>query len=333
MSATPGIPANPQGLNRAIDPAIVQRAAEWMARLWSEDVNPTDQSDCARWRAQHADHELAWQRLLEFEDKLGSVSPQAASHALRKRPAGVSRRRAISLLGLGATIVGVGYGLRGTDSWQAATADYRSGTGEIRIITLPDGSSVTLSTATAIDLRFTADERVVVLLAGEILVATAPDPSAMARPFRVRSRHGSIQALGTRFSVRDDAETSRVAVFEGAVEIRPRGAPEQAVLLQAGQGSRFSSGAAAAPSPAHESAAAWSRGVLVADAMRLDEFLAELARYRPGLLRCDPEVAGLLVSGVFSVRNTDRALDNLARALPVAVSYRTRYWVTVQAAE
>jgi transmembrane sensor len=72
---------------------------------------------------------------------------------------------------------------------------------------------------------------------------------------------------------------------------------------------------------------------LVADAMRLDEFLAELARYRPGLLRCDPEVAGLLVSGVFSVRNTDRALDNLTRALPVAVSYRTRYWVTVQAAQ
>ncbi|QKH36318.1 FecR domain-containing protein [Achromobacter pestifer] len=333
MPAAPGIPAIPQGLNRSIDPAIVQRAAEWMARLWSEDANPVDQTDCARWRAQHADHELAWQRLLAFEDKLGSVSPQAASHALRKRPAGTSRRRAISLLGLGAAVAGVGYVLRGTDSWQAAMADYRSGTGEIRTLTLPDGSSVTLSTATAIDLRFSEEERLVVLRAGEILIATAPDPAAMARPFRVRSRHGSIQALGTRFSVRDDADTSRVAVFEGAVEIRPLGAPDQAVLLQAGQGSRFSAAGAAAPSPAAESAAAWSRGMLVADAMRLDEFLAELARYRPGLLRCDPEVAGLLVSGVFSVRDTDRALDNLTRALPVAVTYRTRYWVTVQAAQ
>ena len=325
------IPAGPQNLNRAIDPAIVQRAAEWMARLWSEDAKPLDQADCARWRAQHADHELAWQRLQAFDDKLGSVSPPAASQALRKRPAGVSRRRAISLLGLGTTIAGVGYVLRGTDSWQAATADYRSATGEIKTITLPDGSSVTLSTATAIDLRFSENERLVVLRAGEILVATAPDPAALARPFRVRSQHGSVQALGTRFSVRDDAETSLVAVFEGAVEIRPASAPQQAVPLQAGQGSRFSADGAAAPSPVEESAAAWSRGVLIADAMRLDDFLAELARYRPGLLRCDPEVAGLLVSGVFSVRDTDRALDNLTRALPVAVSYRTRYWVTVQA--
>ncbi|HEY9271882.1 FecR domain-containing protein [Achromobacter sp.] len=327
------IPAEPQNLNRTIDPAIVQRAAEWMARLWSEDANPGDQANCARWRAQHADHELAWQRLQAFDDKLGSVSPQAASLALRKRPASVSRRRAISLLGLGATIAGVGYVLRGTGSWQAAAADYRSGTGEIKTITLPDGSSVTLSTATAIDLKFSQDERLVVLRAGEILIATAPDPAATARPFRVRSRHGSVQALGTRFSVRDDAETSRVAVFEGAVEIRPAGAPDQPVLLQAGQGSRFSASGAATPSPAAESAAAWSRGVLVADAMRLDDFLAELARYRPGLLRCDADVAGLLVSGVFSLRDTDRALDNLTRALPVAVTYRTRYWVTVRAAQ
>lgn len=333
MPASPAIPPTPQAPNRAIDPCIVQQAAEWMARLWSDDPNPADQAACTRWRAQHADHELAWQRLQAFEDKLGSVSPQAASHALRQRPTSASRRRAIGLLGLGATIAGMGYVLRGTDSWQAATADYRSGTGEIRAITLPDGSSVTLSTATAIDLRFSEDERLVVLRAGEILIATAPDPAAMPRPFRVRSRHGSIQALGTRFSVRDDAETSRVAVFEGAVEIRPASAPDQAVLLQAGQGSRFSAIGAAAPSPAAESAAAWSRGILVADAMRLDEFLAELARYRPGLLRCDPDVAGLLVSGVFSVRDTDRALDNLTRALPVAVTYRTRYWVTVQAAE
>ncbi|KAG0759335.1 hypothetical protein G6F57_017955 [Rhizopus arrhizus] len=67
--------------------------------------------------------------------------------------------------------------------------------------------------------------------------------------------------------------------------------------------------------------------------MRLDAFVAELARYRSGLLRCDPAVADLRVSGVFSLRDTDRALDNLTRGLPVTVAYRSRYWVTVRAAD
>ena len=36
--------------------------------------------------------------------------------------------------------------------------------------------------------------------------------------------------------------------------------------------------------------------------------------YRPGVLRCDAEVAELSVSGVFPLSDTDRALANLARA-------------------
>ena len=110
---------------------------------------------------------------------------------------------------------------------------------EIRALTLPDGTRLTLSTGTAIDLRFDANARLVLLLAGEILVATAPDPAATPRPFRVRGRHGTVQALGTRFTVREDDEDARVAVFEGAVEIRPAGAPDAAIRLDAGQGSRF----------------------------------------------------------------------------------------------
>ena len=59
--------------------------------------------------------------------------------------------------------------------------------------------------------------------------------------------------------------------------------------------------------------------------------LAEIARYRPGIVRCAPEVANLEVSGVFSLEDTDRALLNLTLGLPVDLVYRTRYWVTVQA--
>ncbi|MCD0506295.1 Fe2+-dicitrate sensor, membrane component, partial [Bordetella petrii] len=73
----------------------------------------------------------------------------------------------------------------------------------------------------------------------------------------------------------------------------------------------------------------WLRGVLHARDMRLDGFAAELARYRPGLLRCDPDVAALRISGTFQLHNTDGTLQALPALLPVQVRYLTAYWVTL----
>jgi transmembrane sensor len=66
--------------------------------------------------------------------------------------------------------------------------------------------------------------------------------------------------------------------------------------------------------------------------MPLAEFVAELGRYRPGLLRCAPEVASLKVSGTFQLADTEQVLQLLTRSLPVRVDYRTRFWVNVGAA-
>ncbi|OZI71649.1 FecR domain-containing protein [Bordetella genomosp. 12] len=324
MSDTARPPASP----RPIDPGVMRQAAEWIAQLWSDDASEQDQRACERWRARHPDHEQAWQRLIAFEAKLGSVPPDAARLALHQ-PLANGRRRALRALSLGALVLGTGYVVHRSDTWQRATADHRTATGEIQALTLPDGTQIVLATDTALDVRYSGTERLLVLRAGEILVATAPDNHQPARPFRVSTRHGTVQALGTRFTVREDADAARVAVFEGAVEIRAGG---PVVRVDAGQGTRFTQYAVDAPAPVSEQAAAWAQGVLIADNMRLDALLAELGRYRKGLLRCDPAVGGLRVSGVFSLRDTDRALHNLTRALPVDVIYRTRYWVSVRAA-
>ncbi|MNT69671.1 fec operon regulator FecR [compost metagenome] len=83
-----------------------------------------------------------------------------------------------------------------------------------------------------------------------------------------------------------------------------------------------------APAPSRAADLSWSDGVLAAHDMRLEEFLAELARYRPGVIRCDPRVANLRVSGVYPLGNTDKVLDTLALTLPVSVRSMTRYWVS-----
>jgi transmembrane sensor len=75
----------------------------------------------------------------------------------------------------------------------------------------------------------------------------------------------------------------------------------------------------------------WTRGALQADNMRLDAFLAEVSRYRRGVIRCDPEVAGLRVSGVFQLGDTSHILAVVRETLPVRIVERTPYWVTVTA--
>lgn len=65
--------------------------------------------------------------------------------------------------------------------------------------------------------------------------------------------------------------------------------------------------------------------------MRLDALVAELSRYRGGVLRCDPAVGALRVSGAFPLRDTDASLALLAKTLPVRIGGITRYWTVVEA--
>lgn len=316
-----------------LDAEILRQASVWMARMWAPDVSEEDRRGCAQWRAQHPDHERAWTELQFFERKLQGVPPSMARRALHE-PMGrtrTGRRQALKLLGAGLVAGGIAYQAGGVEAWWIAVADHSTGTGEIRSLQLPDGTQVVMDNASAIDLRFTAEERLVILRAGAIRVTTAPDPSGRHRPFLVQGRDGTVQALGTRFTLRQNEEMSRVSVFEGAVELRPRLAPDAKVRIDAGQEAAFSADGVYAPQAAPANAEAWTRGVLVADGMRVGDFVAELARYRRGWLRCDPEVADLKVSGIFSLLDTDRALHNLTLGPPVEVVYRSRFWVTVRA--
>lgn len=317
----------------AIAPAVLQRAAEWMARLWSGDASEADAAACAAWCAAHPEHERAWARLQRFEQQFDTIPREVARGALsgapRHRDRG--RRRALQVLGLIASGGGAALLAHETGLWQRTTSDHRTAVGETRAIVLADGSQVVLDTASAIDVAYTASERRIVLRAGAILVRSAADTATTHRPLLVQTRQGTATALGTRFSVRAGDDVSEVAVFEGMVELRPLHAGASTVRLPAGMRGSYSHHAAQANGQVEESAAAWTRGSLVAERMRLADLLGELGRYRHGVLRCDDSVAELRVTGVYSLRDIDRSLANLALSLPVELVYRTRFWVTVRA--
>lgn len=317
----------------AAEVRAIEQAATWYARLCSGSATEADRQGWQRWRDAEPGHAAAWERVQAMQRRIAAVPGSLAAPALGAATRTEARMRRAVLRGMA---MAVGGSTLAWWSWRQPLrhellADLRTGIGEQRALQLADGSQLALNTRTAVDLAFDASQRLLVLHAGEILVQTAADPQMQAggtaRPFLVDTPHGRLRALGTRFLVRTDADATQVTVLEQAVEVRT---PGRTAVLQAGQQLRLAAeGPAQEVQPADPLAASWQQGSLVADDMRLDHLLQELSRYRPGLLGCDPAIAGLRVSGAFPVPDTQRALAVLAQGLPVRIESRTRYWVRV----
>jgi transmembrane sensor len=199
--------------------------------------------------------------------------------------------------------------------------------GEQKNLQLPDGSQLLLNTDSAVNIAFNPRERRVMLLNGELLISTARDFGA--RPFIVETPQGTARALGTRFCVRTEGSRSQVSVLEGQVVVMPQ-MLQQSTTLSAGERQSFKLNRFDAPEQFDVAAVSWDKGMLLANNMRLDELLGELSRYRPGVLRCHPDVAALRVSGAFSLRDTDASLRLLSDTLPLNISRMTRYWLSVE---
>lgn len=322
-----------------LDPAVIRQAAQWLVRLHADPVAAQDHAACARWRAANPAHEQAWQKAERLARQFGAVPPALGVPVLTRKTAAVQRRALLQTLAvLGVVAPAAWLGWRHAP-WQGWAADYATATGERRHLDLPDGSRLALNTASTVDLDWNPKQRLVHLRRGEILVQTVPDP--LQRPFLVATPQGRLRALGTRFTVRlleavgDGDASTALQVLEHRVEVTPAMGSEPPQIVAAGQGLRFTATTFGPlqPNPSEASLAAgepgWAQGVLYADGMRLDDFLTELARYRPGVLRCDPAVAGLRISGAYQLADTDQVLRMLAATLPVAVVQRTCWWVMV----
>ncbi|MBT9302173.1 FecR domain-containing protein [Pseudomonas sp. TAE6080] len=304
--------------------AVVEQASEWLMLQWGGEFDGAQRQAFAHWQAADPEHRRAWQRLQQLQQTLGGVPADSARAVLRDAP-DPQRRAALKLLGLLLVAGGSGYWVQGSQSWQAAFAEHRTATGEIRHLTLSDGTHLDLNSDSAIDLRFSATERRIRLIRGEILLTSGHDPS---RPLIVETAAGDIQALGTRFAVRELDDGSRVDLYEGRVQVRPvQGVP---VLMNAGDSLWFSATQTSAVTALDANASSWTHNRLIAERQPLGQFVAELSRYRPGVLRCDKSVAGLLLTGVFPLNDTDAILAALERSLPVQVQAVTRYWVTLK---
>ena len=327
-------------MNRRGEPhqQVVKQAIHWLLRLRNNSTNSRLRQQCDVWRAEHYEHELAWQRVQWLQAELSSnlravPGAQVAFNTLENSAQGLGRRQALKLLS-GALLMGAAAWL-GKDAvgWQQWTADFATATGERRGFQLPDGTRLELNTASAVDLDYTAQQRLIKLTRGEIIVTCGgiDEASSFDRPLRVQSRHGVYEGVGARFILRQDSDCTRLSVTGGTVVIHsPLAADGMPAQVQAGQSYLIDHRQARSAPPLNMDVGAWADGLIVTRNMRLGDFLNEVGRYRHGYLACSADVADLRLSGVFRLENTDTLLAILPQTLPVQLRYRTRWWVTLE---
>lgn len=300
-------------------PKVAEQAVHWLIELQGGALDSRQQLAMERWLQASEEHRRAWEHIQRVNQRLRGLSSPLA-HAALQAPHSASRRRALKallLLGVGGAC---GLALQQHNPLPPLLADYRSPVGQRRQMRLDDGTQLHLNTASAADVRFDPELRSIHLLEGELLLNVASD----TRPLRLLTGNGVLHLSSGRFNVRQLAEHSRVAVFQGQATLAGQ-------ALAAGQQAQFNGLHWGATRALDANAGAWVDGMLVAAHTRLGDFIEDLGRYRRGQLNCDPAVADLLISGSYPLADSERILDLLEVALPVRVRRFTRYWVTVEA--
>lgn len=297
---------------------IARAAAQWLTLLESGEATEDDQVRLQNWRNSHSSHEHAWQKAQMLRQRFFGL-PSVLAMATLDRPdparrAALKRALGVAALVPAAWLIGRQLPL---DVWRA---DLQTGTGEHKRIPLADGSTLQLNTASAVNIDLGA--RLLTLVRGEMAL-NVPGTA----PLTIQAPYGRIIVSRSEVCVRLNERDCRVSVVSGAVRLQPLQGPE--LLLSAGQQVSLQATGAGTVGAFDALLPGWRDGVLMAQNQPLGDFLRELGRYRPGLLRWEPALESLRVTGSFRLDNTDRILSLLAASLPLEVQSRTRFWVTL----
>ncbi len=309
---------------------IVEQAIEWMLQIEQGELSKGEQAAFEHWKAADPRHAVAYANLAQSVQQFDvprqvGAAPQVLRNTLQQKS---RRRKALKQIAILAGLtVGAGLLADRVTPLAGLRADLHTGTGERRRTLLADGSTLILNARSAIDQQIASGTRQIRLLAGEIQLQVAARADL---PFIIQTVHGSAELLGGTLAMAlQPARTELVAVQAAQIGVVTRNNTRGEVT--GGQHLWFDSdriGTARANAGGETS---WVDGYYTAANNTLAEVVAALRPYRTGILRLDPAVAGLRISGAFPLDDSERALSALASALPISVTRVSPYWVTISA--
>ena len=282
------------------------QAIEWLARLRASDVTAEEKAQFAQWLHADSIHKTAFDDATTLWHGLDALPEQTSAQYERRRSPYM-----IPLAAAATVIVSFVVALT-----QLTGDAFTTGKGEQRRVVLSDGSTAFLNTASSIEVRFTAAERRVVLVDGEVWFDVAKDAN---RPFRVVADHATAEAVGTAFVVQDTPGFTRVGVSEGFVKVENTTTYEsklKSILLHQGDEGTFSEQLSREAEFESETALAWRTGWLKYQNVTLGDLITDLNRYvaKPMVIN-DDDLANTRVGGSVRIQDQEAMLEALQAIL------------------
>jgi transmembrane sensor len=297
-----------------------REAIVWMLRLKPGIATTEDVAAFRLWCGQSPAHARAFAQARELWQALGPAGqrmfdPNAVnSFAARDAVARVRLGRRAFLTGTVAASAALAIyaavypPLHLWPSIAELNADYRTATGEQRQIALADDIAVDMNTQTSIGLRPGAEDADrIELIAGESTFRT------QSRALEVVAGIGRARGTNAQFNVRRDGDKVSVTCLDGQVTVECQAASvtlasqSQVFYSPAGLASVFQTDTAVVTS--------WHEGFLVFHDTRLVDVVAEINRYRRGMIVVVGEaLAERPVNGRFYLARLDEVVEKFRNA-------------------
>lgn len=313
--------------NRLPNSQIDELAADWVARVDREALPVHEAETLAAWLAEDSRHLGAYARaravFLHFDraSALGGGFDANAFERCTHKTDQASRRW--FLRAAGGAVVAAAAGVAGVAILNNPVRHFTTRLGEVLRLSLEDGSSITLNSASAIKVEFQRARRMVQLFRGEALFDVAKD---VLRPFVVEVGGDRVVAVGTSFSVQHAISgIVEVLVQEGSVEFA-HGVDsgwEQSVRVVANSVALASDSAHIEVKPLQtievSRRLAWREGMISFDGDTLAQAADQFARYSDiRIVIDDPSIAARSVVGLYSAGNP----EGFARAVAMSMDLR-----------
>jgi transmembrane sensor len=305
-----------------------RQATAWLVHLDDEPDNDALRVRFIDWLATSPAHIEAWEetaRVSALMSAAGASSPSPAVRVLKApaRSRKMSSARRLATLAIAACFAWLM--IPNLSIYLRSDAITRAG--ELRVMKLADGSTVHLAPTSAIAFDDDGKRRTLTLLRGEAWFDVAHDKT---RPFTVIVGDSTVTVLGTAFSVRRKSVGVDVAVEQGHVAVTgPSGGRSTRVELVAGQALSLGQGQASRTMIRTDRVASWRQGVAIVDDQPISDVIAHIRPWYNGyIVTRGAGLNGRHVSGVYNLRDPDRALVALTRAHKVTV-LQVSPWIRV----
>lgn len=318
----------------------VRRLAE--ASAWRVSLSEAEQTTSAEfeaWLSRDLANETAWDEVQSSWTLIGEQASAPELLALRRAALGRAERHgaerwsrnawlpriaACLVLLLAGTLLYLTVG-RDVPAGGRQPLVYATALGERRVVTLEDGSKISLDSASEVRILYSSDTRKLELKKGQARFDVAHDAT---RPFSVRAGDRTVVATGTAFNIDLVGSRVQITLIEGKVVIVPDkqkspaggslAVKPKAIQLSAGQ--QFTETPVSIPTVEAvnlERATSWESGQLVFEDERLGTVVDRVGRYTAVKLRVAPAVADLRISGVFNSGDIAAFVDVVEQYLPV----------------